>query len=134
MDWQTGELMAPAPIKYGFGTPSLMAPGQKARVLLALIDRILPEEVQVRVVSPSTSEGVIHGRGRTPSFREGLKDALQPGGMPHGSHLSGEVGHATRPLRGSRDLVIWRKAEQCEEGYLKDVCRGRRDGRGDAQN
>ena len=45
IDWQTGELMAPVAIRYGCGLPSLMAPGQKDRVLLALIDRVLPEEV-----------------------------------------------------------------------------------------
>ncbi len=45
IDWQTRELMAPVATRYGCGTPSLIAPGQNARVLLALIDRILPEEV-----------------------------------------------------------------------------------------
>ena len=91
MDWQTGELMAPVPIKYGCGTPSLMAPGQKARVLLALIDRVLPEEVQVKVVSPSTSEGVIHGRRRTPSVESSLKDArtrFSQGAGPMGATLA----------------------------------------------
>ncbi len=75
IDWQTGELMAPIAIRYGCGTPSMMAPGQNARVLLALIDRILPEEVQVRVFSPSTSEGMIHGRGRAPSVASSMKDS-----------------------------------------------------------
>ncbi len=55
IDWQMGELMAPVAIRYGCGMPSLMAPGQNASVLLALLDRILPEEVFVRVFSPSTS-------------------------------------------------------------------------------
>ncbi len=45
IDWQTGEFIAPVAIRYGCGTPSLMAPGQNARVLLALIDRLLLEEV-----------------------------------------------------------------------------------------
>ncbi len=61
-----GELIAPDPTTYGCGMPSLIALGLNARVLLALIDRMLHDEVHVRVSSPSIREGVIHGRGRAP--------------------------------------------------------------------
>ncbi len=57
IDWQTGELMTLVAIRYGCGTPSLMAPGQNDRVLLVLIDRILPEEVRVRVFHPPVVRG-----------------------------------------------------------------------------
>jgi hypothetical protein len=67
MDWQTGELMVPVPTTNGCATPSIMAPGQKARFLLILIVLELPEEVQVRAPPSTTREGVIHGRGRAPS-------------------------------------------------------------------
>ncbi len=90
MDWHTGELMAPVPIKYGCGTPSLMAPGQKARVVLALIYRVVPEEVHVRVVSPFPSEGMIHGRGRAPSVASSVKDSrtrFSKGACPMGATL-----------------------------------------------
>ncbi len=66
MDWHTVELIAPDPTTYGCGMPSLIAPGQNARDLLALIDRMLHDEVHVKVSSPSIREGVIHGRGRAP--------------------------------------------------------------------
>ncbi len=39
MDWQTGELIAPDPTTYGCGTPSLIAPGQNDRYLLAVIGK-----------------------------------------------------------------------------------------------
>ena len=59
--------MAPVPTTNGCATPSIMAPRQKARFLLALIVLELPKEVQVRVPSSPTKEGVIHGRGGAPS-------------------------------------------------------------------
>ncbi len=49
--------MALVPIIYGCGMPSLMAPGQNARVLLVVIDRVLPDDVQVKVVSLSPRGG-----------------------------------------------------------------------------
>ena len=67
MDWHTGEFVAPVPTTNGCATPSIIAPGQKARFLLALIVLELPEEVHVRVPSSPTRQGVIHGRGRAPS-------------------------------------------------------------------
>ena len=74
--------------------PSLMAPGQNARVSLVLIDRVLPEDVQVSVWPFSTSGGGDPREGAGTLRRvvlERFKDVLQPGGMPHGSHISGEV-------------------------------------------
>ena len=67
MDLHTGELMAPVPTTNGCATPSIIALGQKTKFLLALIVLELPEEVQVRVPSSPTREGMIHGRGRAPS-------------------------------------------------------------------
>jgi hypothetical protein len=56
MDWQTGELTAPVPTKYGWGAPSLIALGHNHRNLLVLIDLEFPDEIHVRVSSPSTRE------------------------------------------------------------------------------
>jgi len=67
MDWHTGELMVHVPTTNGCATPSIIAHGQKARFLLALIVLELLEEIQVRVPPSPTREGVIHGRGRAPS-------------------------------------------------------------------
>ena len=64
--------MVLVPTTNGCATPSIIAHGQKARFLLALIVLELPEEVQVRVPSFSTREGVIYGRGRAPSARSSL--------------------------------------------------------------
>ena len=69
-----GGMIAPDPTTYGCGMPSLIAPGQNARDLLALIDRMLPEEVHVRVSSLSIREGVMHGRGRAPSVASSEKE------------------------------------------------------------
>ena len=67
MVWHTGELMVLVPITNGCATPSIIAHGQKARFLLALIVLELHEEVQARVSPSLTRDGVIHGRGRAPS-------------------------------------------------------------------
>jgi len=45
MDWHRGELIAPVSTTNGCALPSVIAPGQKARLLLALIVRELPDEV-----------------------------------------------------------------------------------------
>jgi hypothetical protein len=60
------------PTTNGCALPSMIAPRQNAKLLLALIVRELPNEVKVRVPSPSTREGVIHGRGRAPSAGSSL--------------------------------------------------------------
>jgi hypothetical protein len=74
IDWHTGEFNAPVPTTYGCGMPSMMAPGQNAKFLLALIVRVLLDEFHVRVAPSSRREGVIHGRGRAPSVASSVKE------------------------------------------------------------
>jgi hypothetical protein len=69
-----GGVDRPVPTTYGCGTPSLIAPRQNVKAVLALIDRVLPDEIHVMVVSPSRREGVIHGRGRAPSAGSSLEE------------------------------------------------------------
>ena len=91
MDWQTGELIAPVPTTYGCGTPSLIALEQNARVLLALIDRVLPDEIHVKASPPSRREGVTHGKGRAPSVVSSLKEErmrCSHGACPMGATLA----------------------------------------------
>ena len=79
--------------------PSLMDPGQNARVSLVLIDRVLPEDVQVSVWPFSTSGGVIHGRGRAPSVASSLnasRTRFNKGACPTGATLAAK----SETLRG----------------------------------
>ena len=91
MDWQTGELIAPVPTTYGCETPSMIAPRQNAMVLLALINRVLPDEIHVMAFSPSRRERVIHGRERAPSVASSLKEErmrCNHGACPMGAMLA----------------------------------------------
>ncbi len=88
--------------------PSLIAPWQNAKVLLPLIDRVLPDKLHVIALSPLRRDGVINREG-TCSLRcvlfEGGEDALQPWGVSHGSEFGIKVRDVARSLRRSWDLV-----------------------------
>ena len=91
IDWGTGDVIALVPTTYGCGTPSLIAPGQNARVLLALIGRVLRGKIHVMPFSPSRREGVIHWRGRAPSVASSLKEErmrCNHGACPMGATLA----------------------------------------------
>jgi hypothetical protein len=91
MDWHTGESTTPVPTKYGWGAPSLIALGQNDRNLLVLIDLEFPDEIHVRVSSPSTREGVSQGRGRAPSVASSVKEEMtrcSRGAWPMGATLT----------------------------------------------
>ena len=85
--------------------------------LLALIDRVLLDEIHVMVSSPSKGEGVIHGRGLAPSVASSVKEErtrCSPGACPMGATLAVK----SESLRRSWDLVFLRKAEESEQGDL----------------
>ena len=72
MEEQSGEVTSPAPLTKGCGIPSIIAPGQKAKVLLWRRVRIWADEdheSEETVPSTRVRKGVNHDIGRWPSER-----------------------------------------------------------------
>ena len=130
--WQRCACLAPEPTRNGWGSPSIIAPGQKERFLFGPRVLVFPAESQVRVSLFGTSVSVCQGSGRLP--RRGPHSQMR-GGVAAKEHdpkarVCDDVKDLARYLGRCGDLVSLLQPKQDEEGYLEDESRRGRDGRG----